>query len=1257
MYEMFHFDGDEIVTLELAAGNEPADWRIIFLAGPEFSKQVQAQGKQSHRIDLAEIGPTAMEIKWIFGNDLTFTATCSKGSAAAPTIDTIFPSSGTVAGGETVLIRGTSFTTATSVTFDGLAGTNLLVGSDSELYVTTPPHSAGPVDVGVTTSAGTVTLPNGFTYVRPSSNNFLSGLAISNGPLSPSFDPQEAAYTAKAASNVDTISITPTVADAKASVTVNGVAAQSGVATAPLALGSATTTFTVQVTAEDGSTRSYSIAVNRAAPGQIVARDFSVEVPWGARAITIDMAPHVDGPAKDFNMRTSDVFSVKNLMSLNHVPGSSIFTLAFWSEGFVEDHTIRYDVCSEYTTSCTRWVPGGVVSLVVTDVPTAPSISSVSGPAGGIYKAGDTLTFALTFDQPVTVTGTPILTFSTDTLGVGATYTGGSGTETLMFSYTVQPGTNAPQGIAISSLSANGGRIRNGPGLDADLTLRGVPDLSGVRIDTLAPTVKSTAVIGAPAPDATEVSFTVEFSEPVTGVSASDFELFLVGTVSGTIASVSGAGDQYTIQIQGISGIGQLRLDVRTGGAIVDEAGNALAAPFSSGSRWTRSGSTNAALVSLHSSAGTLSPDFSSEVMEYAIAVANAAERITLTPTAADPNAMITVRGSSVASGGASRPISLSIGATVIPIVVTAGDGMTTQTYMVTVIRAAASNNAELSDLRANIGTIDPAFAPGTAAYTIAVANDVETLVLTPTAGDPHATIIVNGAGVSSGSPSAPIGLAVGATSIIVVVTAQDGATTRTYTVTVERSRPAPIAVSRTIEVLAGATATVKLAEGASGGPFTDAAILSVSDNHAGSLHLDQGQQLVFSASPTYVGSSRVVYTLTNAFGTSEPAIITFIVNARPNPAKDTEVIGLLNAQAGTARRLAQNQIRNFNDRLEQLHNEGDRRRNSTKVNLGLIGRNPTGQTFLTEDQQSPDPAFEAMRRIAGEPQGVDPGGTSARENPSQFAIWSGGYVNLAQSDQGGIDLDSTMVGVSGGVDYRFSPSFVAGLGLGFGRDKSSVGDHGTESRAHAWSMAGYASYKPAPTFFVDGLLGFGLMSFESRRVVTADGGMATGVRDGRQIFASVSVGYEHRWEGWLASPYGRLQASRSLLERFSEVGGGVHGLTYGNQHIDTLSAVVGLRLEHTIQTDWGVFKPRGRLEYTHDFEGASRAIMGYADMGVFPYALDFDSFTGGQLAIGLGVDAQIGERWNLGLDYRTGFDVSGRSRDHAFGVRLSAPF
>ena len=101
---------------------------------------------------------------------------------------------------------------------------------------------------------------------------------------------------------------------------------------------------------------------------------------------------------------------------------------------------------------------------------------------------------------------------------------------------------------------------------------------------------------------------------------------------------------------------------------------------------------------------------------------------------------------------------------------------------------SAAAANADLSNLAVSSGTLSPVFAAGTVSYTAAVGNAVTSITVTPTVADATATVKVNGTAVTSGSASGGISLNVGANTIAVLVTAQDGSTTKTYTVTVTRA-------------------------------------------------------------------------------------------------------------------------------------------------------------------------------------------------------------------------------------------------------------------------------------------------------------------------------------------------------------------------------------------------------------------------------------------------------------------------------------
>ncbi|MFT3956772.1 MAG: cadherin-like beta sandwich domain-containing protein [Piscinibacter sp.] len=138
----------------------------------------------------------------------------------------------------------------------------------------------------------------------------------------------------------------------------------------------------------------------------------------------------------------------------------------------------------------------------------------------------------------------------------------------------------------------------------------------------------------------------------------------------------------------------------------------------------------------------------------------------------------------------APEPSHSAIGTNTITIVVTAQDGSTTLTTTLVATRASAgvSSDASLASLVLSQGGLSPAFAASTTAYSVSVANTVTAITVTPGTTASTATVRINGASVASGSASAAIALAVGTTTVSVVVSAEDGVTTRTYTITVGRA-------------------------------------------------------------------------------------------------------------------------------------------------------------------------------------------------------------------------------------------------------------------------------------------------------------------------------------------------------------------------------------------------------------------------------------------------------------------------------------
>ena len=85
--------------------------------------------------------------------------------APAPTVTGVSPNTGPGAGGTSVTISGTNFVSGATVSFGGVAASNVNVASGTSISAVTPAHAAGAVNVTVTNPDGqSGSLTNAFTY-------------------------------------------------------------------------------------------------------------------------------------------------------------------------------------------------------------------------------------------------------------------------------------------------------------------------------------------------------------------------------------------------------------------------------------------------------------------------------------------------------------------------------------------------------------------------------------------------------------------------------------------------------------------------------------------------------------------------------------------------------------------------------------------------------------------------------------------------------------------------------------------------------------------------------------------------------------------------------------------------------------------------------------------------------------------------------------------------------------------------------------
>lgn len=226
---------------------------------------------------------------------------------------------------------------------------------------------------------------------------------------------------------------------------------------------------------------------------------------------------------------------------------------------------------------------------------TLPHVLSVSAvTANGSYGVGDVITLKVTFNEPVTVTGMPLLTLETGATDRVATYVGGSGNTELSFEYTVQSNDVSVDldYASTTALALNGGTINNGSGVSAvlDVPTPGGPGSiaasSSIIIDGVSPTIGTIVlpVNGTYSVGAT-LDFGVTFSEAVvvTGTPRLAIALDTGGTVYANYIGGSNSNAlvfQFTV-ISGLEdkdGIELTTVIDLNGGALKDAAGNQMTA-------------------------------------------------------------------------------------------------------------------------------------------------------------------------------------------------------------------------------------------------------------------------------------------------------------------------------------------------------------------------------------------------------------------------------------------------------------------------------------------------------------------------------------------------------------------------------------------------------------------------------------------------------------------------------------------------------
>ncbi len=352
-------------------------------------------------------------------------------------------------------------------------------------------------------------------------------------------------------------------------------------------------------------------------------------------------------------------------------------------------------------------------------------------------------------------------------------------------------------------------------------------------------------------------------------------------------------------------------------------------------------------------------------------------------------------------------------------------------------------------------------------------------------------------------------------------------------------------------------------------------------------------------------------------------------VDDRPDPSRDASVAAGVQAQLDASLRFVQAQQDNIRGRMGQLRQGRNASSNGMSLNM-QGGINQPGLS-LRADQV----------------------GATVPRLPAGWGVWSAGAIIQGERDARGVSegFKFRSDGVSFGVDRVVGETLVLGAAGGMGWNDTDFDTGGSSLEAKQQSFALYGVWH-SHSWFVDSLLGWGQLDFDNKRHSSVANAMATGSRDGDQRFASLTLGYDHTGDAGTLTGYGRLDASKTILDAYREQGLGIYDLQYAQQNVDSSAAAVGVEGRYNFRTAKAMLRPSWLLEWRQALRSNGDAEMNYV---VAPrdsnYVLGLRSYNDDLLAVGAGLDVDFSNGWSMSFLFRRE-----QARDafaNSFGLRI----
>ncbi|WP_458158836.1 autotransporter outer membrane beta-barrel domain-containing protein [Bradyrhizobium sp. 18BD] len=242
-------------------------------------------------------------------------------------------------------------------------------------------------------------------------------------------------------------------------------------------------------------------------------------------------------------------------------------------------------------------------------------------------------------------------------------------------------------------------------------------------------------------------------------------------------------------------------------------------------------------------------------------------------------------------------------------------------------------------------------------------------------------------------------------------------------------------------------------------------------------------------------------------------------------------------------------------------------------------GANAYAATGKNAQDKSARSAFASIHRKAPPP---------AFEQ--RWDVWAAGYGGSQATDGNAVigsnNTTSSVYGTAVGLDYRFSPSTIAGFALAGGGTGFNVNGLGW-GRSDLFQAGAFVRHTAGPAY-ITAALAYGWQDVTTNRIVTVAGTDRLRAQFNANAFSGrVEGGYRYATQWIGLTPYAAAQATLFSLPNYSEfavVGSNAFALNYAAKDVTSTRTELGLRADKSFAAAGGLMTLRGRLAWAHDF-------------------------------------------------------------------------